>query len=198
MRKSKYNSILSLLLKKPLFKAEDARILGIPSRMLAYYCQRGVIERVSRGLYRVIDASSGIDLDFEELVLIASSIPHGVICLISALCYYNFTDQIMREYWIAVPNEDKSPKRPHTRIVRMRNMVLGKTTVKIGKYNVQIFDRERTVVDAFRHLSHEVAIKALQAYLKPSIDHKPDLQKLSKYAKTLRTNITPYIMAMTT
>ena len=73
-----------------------------------------MIERAGRGLYRVAEASSGVDLDFEELVLTASSIPKGVVCLISALCYYNLTDQIMREYWIAIPNTDKSPKRPHT------------------------------------------------------------------------------------
>ena len=178
--------------------ASDARARGIPSRMLAYFCRKGMIERISRGLYRVMDAYSGVDIDFEELVLTVAGIPHGVICLISALCYYNLTDQIMREYWIAIPNADKSPKRPHTRIVRMRNIALGQTYVKIGKYKVKIFDRERTIIDAFRYLSHEVAIKALQSYLKPSSDQKPDLLKLAKYAKSLRINITPYIMALTT
>lgn len=198
MRTSKYQVLLDALLKEPLFKARDARAQGIPSRMLAYFCQKKIIERVERGIYRVLEASSGVDLDFEELVLAASSIPHGVVCLISALCYYNLTDQIMREYWIAVPNTDKSPKRPHTRIVRMRNMELGLTSVKIGNYQVKIFDRERTVVDAFRYLSHEIAIKALQAYFKPSTSTKPDLQKISKYAKALRVNLTPYIMVLTT
>lgn len=199
MRTSKYNNLVSHLLRKPLFNASEARARGIPSRMLAYYCQKGMIERINRGLYRVMEAPSGIDLDFEELVLTATGIPQGVICLISALCYYNLTDQIMREYWIAIPNADKSPKRPHTKIVRMRNITLGQTTVKIGKYKVKIFDRERTVVDAFRYLSNEIAIKALQAYLKSSIkNQKPDLPKLSNYAKSLRINITPYIIALTT
>ena len=162
------------------------------------YCQKGLIERVSRGLYRVVDVSSGINFDFEDLVLTASSIPRGVVCLISALCYYKLTDQIMREYWIAVPNADKSPKRPHTRIIRMRNITLGQVVLKMGKCKIKIFDRERTVVDAFRYLSHEIAIKALQAYLKPSRNLKPTLVKLSAYAKALRINITPYIMALTT
>lgn len=186
------------LLKAPLFTAEEAREKGIPSRMLTYFCKKEWIERIGRGIYRVADVTSGIDLHLEDLVLTASSIPHGVICLISALYYYDLTDQIMREYWIAIPNKDKSPKRPHTRIIRMRNMTLGIKTIRIGKCTVKIFDRERSVVDAFRYLSHEVAIKALQSYLKPSMDQKPDLVKLSKYAKTLRTNITPYIMALTT
>ncbi|HSX26278.1 MAG TPA: type IV toxin-antitoxin system AbiEi family antitoxin domain-containing protein [Chlamydiales bacterium] len=198
MKRSKYQHLLAPLLKEPIFKASDARSRGIPSRMLAYFCQKGLIERIGRGLYRVAEASSGVNLDFEELVLTASSIPKGVICLISALCYYDLTDQIMREYWIAIPNTDKSPKRPHTRIVRMRNMSLGLTTVKMGKYEVKIFDRERTVVDSFRYLSDEIAIKALQAYLKPSAGQKADLPKLSRYAKALRININSYILALTT
>ena len=198
MKLSRYQALLELLLKEPIFKASDARSKGIPSRMLAHFCQKGIIERVGRGVYRVVEASSGVDLDFEELVLTASSIPRGVVCLISALCYYNLTDQIMREYWIAVPNADTSPKRPHTRIIRMRNMTLGLTTVKMGKYEVKIFDRERTVIDAFRYLSDEVAIKALQSYLKPSTGPKADLPKLSKYAKTLIININSFIMALTT
>lgn len=198
MKQSKYRVLLEKLLKEPLFKASEARSMGIPSRMLAYFCHKGIIERVGRGMYRVVEASSGVDLDFEELVLTVSSIPRGVICLISALCYYHLTDQIMREYWIAIPNADKSPKRPHTRIIRMRNMTLGLTTVKMGKYKVKIFDRERTVIDAFRYLSDEVAIKALQAYLKPSSGQNADLPKLSKYAKALRININSYIMALTT
>ena len=198
MKQSKYQSILEQLFKEPIFKASDARSRGIPPRMLAYFCQKGIIERVGRGVYRVVEAFSGVDLDFEELVLTVSSIPRGVVCLISALCYYKLTDQIMREYWIAVPNADKSPKRPHTRIIRMRNMTLGLTTVKMGRYKVKIFDRERTIVDAFRYLSDEVAIKALQAYLKPSSGPKADLPKLSKYAKALRININSYIMALTT
>ena len=198
MKPSKYQVLLEQLLKEPIFKASDARSKGIPPRMLAYFCRKGIIERVGRGVYRVVEAFSGVDLDFEELVLIVSSIPRGVVCLISALCYYNLTDQIMREYWIAVPNADTSPKRPHTRIIRMRNMTLGLTTVKMGRYKIKIFDRERTIVDAFRYLSDEVAIKALQAYLKPSSGTKADLPKLSKYAKALRININSYIIALTT
>lgn len=195
MRTSKHAVQLQQLSKKPIFKAADARALGIPTRMLAHFCRLGIIERVCRGIYRGIEVDSGLDFEIEDLVLTAASIPHGVVCLTSALCFYALTDQLMREYWIAVPNAHKSPKRLHTRIVRMRNMTLGQTTVKLGEHELKIFDRERTVIDAFRYLSHEIAIKALQAYL--SSAQKPDLVKLSKYAKVLKVNITPYIMALT-
>ncbi|MFZ0566085.1 MAG: type IV toxin-antitoxin system AbiEi family antitoxin domain-containing protein [Chlamydiales bacterium] len=198
MRKSKYDIALRELARKPYFKAKEARDLGIPARMLSYFHQQGLLEKLGRGIYRSIESESGLDLNFEELVLAAINIPNSIICLISALCFYELTDQIMREYWIAIPNQQKSPKRPHTRVIRMRNMSLGQTSVKIGKFRVKIFDRERTIVDAFRYLSHEIAIKALQAYLKPTKNQKPDLEKLAKYAKILRVKITPYILALTT
>jgi predicted transcriptional regulator of viral defense system len=195
MRKSKYETPLASLRKCALFSAREARELGLPARMLSHFARRGLFERIGRGLYRALEVESGVDFEFEELVLTASSIPQAVVCLISALSYWGFTDQIMREQWIAVPNSMKKPKRAHTKCVRMRNMTLGLVTVQMGNFAVKIFDRERSVVDAFRYLSHEVAIKALQAYL---ASVKPDLTKLRRYAQILRKNIAPYILALTT
>jgi predicted transcriptional regulator of viral defense system len=190
---SKYAVELEKLLKKPFFNSHQARDMGVPIRMLSHYCNQGIIERISRGMYRAPEQDLGIDMAFEELVLTAASIPQGVVCLVSALVYYNLTDQIMREFWIAVPNACRYPVRPHLRPVRMRNIDLGLTEVRVGKLKMRIFDKERTVVDAFRFLSHEIALKALQTYLK-----KPDLQKLSAYAKILKVNLTPYLLALTT
>jgi predicted transcriptional regulator of viral defense system len=198
MSKSKYSAKIEGFVKKPVFTAAEATEAGIPSRMLSYYCKKGIIERISRGVYMGTQANLDIEFEWEDLALVAISIPKGVICLISALCYYNLTDQIMREFWITVPHASKSPKRPKTRIVRMRNLKLGQTKIRIGKHSIKIFDKERTVVDAFRYLSQEVAIKALQAYLQPTKNHKPDLNKLTAYAKQLRVDIHPYIVTLTT
>lgn len=79
----------------------------------------------------------------------------------------------------------------------MRNVDLEKTRIAIGEYKVQIFDRERCIIDAFRYLSKEIAIKALQRYFQ-SNTCKPEPKKLGAYAKKLRVNITPYILSYTT
>ena len=196
MRKTKYFRTLEYLLKMPSFTAEVAARKGMPSHALSYYCKRGVIERVAHGLYRPVYTKG--DTQWEDLILISNSIPHGVICLISALCIYGLTDQIMRQSWIAIPNKAKKPKRPHLRTVRLRNMHLGKTKIKLGKLTVNIFDRERTIIDAFRLLSHEVAIKALKAYLSWAEGYKPNLKKLQEYARLLKVGIHPYVLALTT
>ncbi len=165
--------------------------------MLAYLAKKGLLERVAPGIYRSVQYESVVAFEWENLALRAASIPNGVICLISALCYYRLTDQIMREAWIAIPHRSKTPKHPLTRIVRMRNIELGQIEIKMGEYTVHIFDRERCIVDAFRYLSKEIALKALQNYLK-SKDYKPQLKKLAEYAKLLRTDLTPYILSYTT
>ena len=197
MIKSRYIAAFQTLSKKPVFSSTEGKEAGIPSRMLAYFCSKGQIERVGRGIYRVKDVDFDRDFEWEDLALTALSIPNGIICLISALCYYELTDEIMREFWIAVPHSTTSPNRANTHIVRMRNISFGQTTTKIGSQKLKIFDRERTIVDSFRYLDKETSLKALQAYLKTSKDRKPDIDKLIRYAKKLRVNLTPYISAFT-
>lgn len=194
---SKYSEAFRALSKKAVFSSAEGREAGIPSRMLAYFCQKGHIEKVSRGMYKIKDIDFHSAFEWEDLAITALSIPNGVICLISALCYYGLTDEIMREFWIAIPHATTSPSRENARIVRMRNISFGQTTVKIGSRKIKIFDRERTVVDSFRYLDKETALKALQAYLKANNDRKPDINKLLKYAKKLRVDLTPYISAFT-
>jgi predicted transcriptional regulator of viral defense system len=192
-----YLKKLEPFINVPIFTSAEAEKQNVPRHALAYLVKRGTLERIYPGAYHFSQYEPEVEFQWENLALVAASIPHGVICLISALCYYDLTDQIMREIWIAVPHESHPPKRPNTRIIRMRNVKLGKIAIALGEYNVHMFDRERCIVDAFRYLSKEIAIKAIQRYFH-STKYKPDPKKLGAYAKTLRVNITPYILSYTT
>lgn len=189
--------VLAPLLSQPMFTAGEAKNLGVSRQLLAYYAKKGTLERIHPGTYRSAAYEPQVDFEWEGLAQAAATIPNGVICLISALCYYRLTDQVMRESWIAVPHQQRAPKRPNTRIIRMRNLSLGVTKVSLGEYTVCIFDRERCIVDAFRYLDKELAIKALKRYLQPS-KYKADMRKLQSYSKKLRVNLTSYILAYTT
>jgi predicted transcriptional regulator of viral defense system len=197
MRESKYTQKLKELLRKPFFTNAEAKECGIPRHALDHFVKKNVIRRLSPGIFAPVGYEPKVEFQWESLALVAATIPKGVICLISGLCYYDLTDQIMREAWIAVPHGSYSPQRPRTRIIKMRNLVLGKTKIKMGEYNVKIFDRERCVIDAFRYLSIEIALKALQKYLRNK-KKKPQLGKLTDYAKILHVDLTPYILAYTT
>jgi predicted transcriptional regulator of viral defense system len=197
MRHSKYEKQLEPFQHVPFFTAEQAVDRNVPRHAIAYLVRKGTLERIYPGTYRFSGYEPEVDFQWENLGLIAASIPEGVICLISALCYYELTDQVMREIWIAIPHESYAPKRPNTKIIRMRNISIGKTEIFIGEYKVKIFDRERCIIDAFRYLSKEIAIKALQRYFH-STSYKADPKKLGAYAKKLRIDIIPYILSCTT
>ncbi len=195
--RSKYYPLLKDLLQKPAFLIAEANAVGVPRHALAYFDKIGLIERIAKGVYRDPNYESHIDITLEGLALAAMTVPKAVICLISALAFYGLTDQIPREHWLAIQHSQRAPHRHRLRVVRMRNLELGRTDINIGEYELAVFDRERCIIDAFRYLSPEIAIKALQIYLKDK-DHKPNLLKLQKYAKKLRVNISPYILSLTT
>jgi len=197
MKPSKYSVQIQALSSKSVFTAKESRSIGIPSRMLSYFCSKGWIERIGRGIYKTKSADFGHDFEWEDLAFTAKSIHNGIICLISALCYYELTDEFMREFWIAIPHSTTAQGRENTRIVRMRNITLGQTTVKLDNLKLKIFDRERTIVDAFRYLDKEMALKALQSYLKTNKKEKPNITKLTKYAKKFKIDLSPYILAFT-
>ena len=186
------------LLKKPLFHASEARDIGIHPGLLSYYIKQGLIEKIGRGVYRNPFIEPNVDFKWEDLFVTIKSVPNGVICLISALDIYDMTDEIPRVHWIAIPHATTAPKRSKTRFIRTRDIKLGRTEIKIGSEKIPIFDPERTIVDSFRYLDIEVAIKALKAGLKGQSGKKLNLEKLQTYARKRKVNLTPYILTATT
>jgi len=189
---------LKKLLKKSLFLASEARKVGIHPSRLSYYVKIKLIERMGRGVYRGIHSAVNTDFQWEDLVLTVKSIPKGIVCLVSALAVYDLTEEIPRQYWIAIPHATTAPKRDNTRFVRMRDMRTGKRRIKLGEETIVIFNQERTIIDAFRYLSKEVAIKALKEAVSAKRQRKFDIKKFEKYAKKFKLNLTPYILMVTT
>jgi predicted transcriptional regulator of viral defense system len=198
MRTTRTAKKLNDLLKKPLFTAAEAREAGVHPSLLSYYVKKGLLERIDRGIYRASETTVELDFVWEDLILAAKSIPSGVVCLISALALHDLTDEIPRVHWIAVPHASRAPKRTGVKVIRMRNMTLGRTTFVTGDQSIPVFDRERTIVDAFRYLGNEAAIKALKIALEQKGANRLQLTKLQDYAKALKVNLAPYLLAMTT
>ena len=181
-----------------LFTAEDARKLGVSAALLDYYVKKGELKRLSRGIYRNVKAKTNLEFRWEDLIVVVLTIPEGAICLLSALAVYGLTEEIAREHWIAIPHRLRARRRNGVRSIRMRDMTLGKTEMNLGGTKIPIFDRERTVVDSFRYLGREAAVKALKMYYSGAGKAKPDIRKLREYAKKLRVPIEPYLITVTT
>lgn len=181
------------LARKPFFTLEDALEEGISKRMVSYYTDKGEFIRISRGLYRVRELEDSIDQAWAGLAVASHQVKGGVICLVSALIYYDLTDELMSEYWVAIPHTHKKKEIESTRFIRMRNIELGVEEISLCNTQVRIFDIERTIIDSFRLLDIETAMKALKLYMQGHCG-KPKPSKMKKYMKELRFDIEKYML----
>ncbi len=190
---------LKKLLKNSHFTATEAKNLGVSSALLAYYIKQGMLIRLARGVYRSIDFKGSNNFQWEDLVEALKLIPGSVVCLISALAIYEITEEIPRQHWIAVSHNTSIHRDDSIHIVRFRNMNLGRSKIELARgLEIPIFDRERTIIDSFRLLSRETAIKALKSALSKKKSERLDFKKLHSYSRKLRFNIEPYLLTVTT
>lgn len=198
MRQKNYLKAISPLLERPIFSAKEAKALGVSAAALNHYVKTGILKRISRGIYQRASASPSAPGRWNDLIEAVYSKTGGVVCLISALAIYDLTEEIPRQHWIGIRHGTSANGNRQIKIVRFRNMEVGKTEIALEGVKIPIFDRERTIIDAFRLLSRETAIKALKAAIAVRGKNRLDLRKLESYAKKLRFNIDPYLLSVTT
>ena len=84
----------------------EAIALGIHRRELYALRDRGDLEIVSRGLYRLVEMP---DPSLPDFIPVAKKIPNGIICLISALAFHEITTQIPHFVYVALPSNAHKP-----------------------------------------------------------------------------------------
>ena len=184
-----------------IIRYSEALEEGIASKTFYAMRDQGILVRMSRGLYRLANVPPPGNPD---LVTVAMRLPKAVVCLISALDYYNLTEQIPHFVYIALPQNAEMPRMDHpplqiiwpsTKIYQagIQEVILDNTLVKI-------YDPEKTITDCFKYRNKfglDVAIDAIQRYFEQPTK-KQNLNALMKYAKLNRVEkiITPYIQAL--
>src|SRR5512136_2125126 len=153
-----------------VLRMSEALYAGIHRRMLYSMLQAGVIERLSRGLYRLADLPP---LGNPDLISVSLKIPNGVICLISALAYHEITTQIPHEIYVALERGTEAPRLTHPpiRIFWFSGQAFthGIETHKIDGVPVHIYSPEKTIADCFKYrnkIGLDTAIDALKLYPK--------------------------------
>ena len=194
MRPQACLQLLVPLFNQPSFTSKEAKMHGVPAAVLSYYVKTGKLKRIRRGVYQATDYQNSEAFRWEDLIEAVRSINGGVICLISALAVYDLTEEIPRQHWVGIRHGTSARSNRLIKIIRFRDLDLGKTEIELEGILVSIFDRERTLIDAFRLLSRETAIKALKMALAQGGKNRIDLRKLEAYAKQLHVNIAPYFM----
>ncbi|OGT26676.1 MAG: hypothetical protein A3I77_07595 [Gammaproteobacteria bacterium RIFCSPLOWO2_02_FULL_42_14] len=199
MNNTHEKQVLKLIKQKLTLRSSDLQAIGVPRVVLTRMVREGVLEKVSRGLYRKPNTFLS---ENETLVDIALVAPRAIFCLLSALQFHGLTTQLPREVWIAMPQGSRAPKMDYPPIRMMR--FSGKTysegiqTVVRDRVALKIYSPAKTVVDCFKFRNKvglDVALEALKDALKKKKATRDELYYFAKIERVIKI-ILPYLEAM--
>jgi len=196
---SKKDVILLALKNNKIMRAKDIFGLGISREYLSKLHEKGVVERLERGIYSLPDIELS---EWYMLALAQVRIPSGVVCLLSALRFHNLTTQNPGEVWMAVGSREYIPEDSSVfvNVVRMTNkcLFLGTEDHFIDGVSVKIYNPAKTVVDCFKFRNKvglDVAIESLKEVVS---QRKATIDQIWEYAgiSRMRNVIRPYMEAL--
>jgi predicted transcriptional regulator of viral defense system len=182
-----------------VLRTTDAIRAGISPRDLYSMRDEGVVDSLSRGIYRL---ASMPPLSNPDLVSVSLRAPNGVICLISALAFHELTTQIPHEVYVAIDRFTRPPRvdYPPMRVFKFSGEAFtdGVEIHRIDGYKAKIYSPEKTVADCFKFrnkIGSDTAIEALKFYCKRK---RKDNDALMRYARICRVDktISPYMEAL--
>lgn len=111
----------------------------------------GLLERVDRGLYRLIDAPV---TESSSLADVAVRVPDATICLLGALAVHELTTELPRAVWLMLDRRARTPRITHPPIEVVRaNGRAREHSVEVRDIEgvpVRITSPAKTVADCFR------------------------------------------------
>ncbi len=193
------NRLIELVRQRGVLRAMDLQEQSIPRVYLARLVADGVLDRPSRGIYVL----AGADItENHSLAEACRRIPHGVVCLLSALQFHDLTTQFPFEVWLAIDRKARLPKvkSPPLRIVRFSgsDLMNGVDVHNVEGVTVRMTDPARTVVDCFAYrkkIGIDVALEALRDCLRKKMASPDDLYRAAK-TRRMAEVMRPYLEAM--
>jgi len=195
----KAEQVARLVRKAGVFRPRELNRVGIPRQYLRQAKDRGLVRQVGRGLYV---AEGGRVTEHHTLVVATKRVPHGVICLLSALRFHGLTTQAPHEVWMAIAHKARRPRAdyPPMRIVHFSGEALsyGVKEKKIEGMIVRVFNPAKTVADCFKFrnkIGLDVAMEALRDCLrqkKSTIDEVFIAAKVCRVARIMQ----PYLESL--
>lgn len=196
----KNNKPVQMILERGgLIHTSEAIRMGLHPRDLYALRDNGILEQVTRGVYR---SAKSRPLTQPDLVAVFSRCPRAVVCLVSSLAFYGLTTQIPRHVSIALAQGERSPmiKEPPVSVYRFSHeaLVAGVEEHLVDGIKLKVFSVEKTLADCFKFrnkLGMDVVLEALKFYKKRK---RPDVKQLLRYARICRVEkiMRPYLEAI--
>jgi predicted transcriptional regulator of viral defense system len=182
-----------------MLRTRSALGMGIHPRTLYELRDRGELERVGRGLYRL---SSAAHLSNPDWVAVGLRAPRAVICLISALAHHGLTTQVPHSIDLAIPSHGQAPRIDSLPIrvfwYSEPAFSAGVETIRVDEVPVRIYSPAKTIADCFKYrnkIGQDIAVEALRRFRERQ--KKPDVRELLHFARICRVEgiMRPYLEA---
>lgn len=195
------DQIMASAAKLKMFRPRDLPQVPGLQEQLRRLVARGEVVRVGRGLYTLPD--SDITEHF-TVAQVCKRVPDGVVCLLSALAFHNFTTQLPHQVWLAVRRDRARPrvKDLSIRIVRVseESFAAGIQNAHINGVPIRVYSPARTVADCFKFRSAvglDVAVEALREALGKRLCTRKEIDRFAKICRVSRV-MRPYMEALVT
>lgn len=191
---------LKLARRRQGVTSRELAAAGIHRQVLSRLVAEGELERIARGLYRPPEQSIS---EHHGLAIAAAAVPHGVVCLLSALQYHALGTHLPSEVWMAIDRRARRPalRYPPLRIVRYSGAALtqGVESHAIEGRRVKVYNVAKTLADCFKYrykIGLDVALEALREAWRAK---RFTMDELDRYAAICRVQrvMRPYLEALT-
>jgi predicted transcriptional regulator of viral defense system len=199
MARTSSQRIQSLIRRKGLVRSGELEDKGISRSELRRLRERGVVERVARGLYGLPGA---VLTEHHSLAEASRLIPNGVICLLTALRFHGLTTQNPFEVWMAIDAKAWRPKPPglKLRLVHFSGPAFreGVEAHDVAGVQIRVYSAAKTVADCFKFrnkIGIDVAVEALKDFTR---HHRGGANDLAHFARICRVSrvMQPYLDAI--
>ena len=161
--------------------------------------KEGKVEKIARGLYRITNYAPG---SHPDLVTASLQAPKGVICLLSALSFYEATNEIPKYVDVAIPQGTHANriKYPPVKFYRFapKAWKIGIEKHEVENHQIKIYSLAKTIADCFK-FRNRIGVNIARDALRVAITEKGIKPKeIMEYAKICRVDniIKPILEAM--
>jgi predicted transcriptional regulator of viral defense system len=189
---------LELLHERGVVRAHELGQLSVGGETLQQLLRKGVIVRISRGLYALPDRALN---EHDQLAQLAIKYPRMVFCLLTALQIHGLTTQAPHEVWVAMSPNARAPQvsYPPLRIVRLSDPGMQVVAISLdGVVSIPVTSVAKTVADCFKFrnkIGLDIALEALRdawRQKKVTMDELWESAQLCRVANVMR----PYLESL--
>src|SRR5271170_3579252 len=179
--------LVSIVEKRAVVRARELYPFGVHPHDLSKAARQGLLVKIGRGLYTRREFPSNFE---HQIALACQRIPHGIVCLQSALAWHGILPSDSGHILMALDRKAKKPTVDglKLRFVRFSGDALtqGVVNTKIEGVSVRIYSAAKTIADCLKYrrkMGNNLAARILRESI---AGRKCSEQRLRHFAKICR------------